>query len=175
MAGCADLTGEDDIASDLRASCQADLGAQQRVLSNRTCMADLHEIIDLDASGYSRFPDCSSIDGGVCAYLNIILDNDNAGLNDLVIRAVIFLCVPIAICSDLCSILENDVVSNPAELAYRHVGIGFEIVSDAGASANVHEREEDAVITDLDIVFDDHKRSDGRVPADSCFGCDPRG
>ena len=97
-------------------------------------MTDLNQVVDLCAAADTRFTNRRAIDGGVGAELHVVFEHDDSGLHDLVVRAVVLFGIAVAIRADLHSILENHVVADLAEFAYRHMGIGLEVVADARAA-----------------------------------------
>src|SRR5262245_50572859 len=130
-------------------------------------MADLHEIIDLRAAANARFADCCSIDGGVRADLDIVLQHDNPRLNNLVVTAVCLLRVAEAVRTDTGAVLQNDIVPNLAELTHRRVRVRFEVVTDSSAARDVHERVKRAVGSDYHVIFNDSEWADRGTFADS--------
>src|SRR5258708_5380962 len=84
VAGDADLSGEDDVVSNIRRPCQADLRAQQRVGPHRTTVADVDHVIELGATRDVSFSNAGAVDAGVGLHLDIVLHHYLAGLNDLV-------------------------------------------------------------------------------------------
>jgi len=61
MTGNPDLSREDDIPSDFRAACQADLRAKQRVFPDHAGVPNLNQVIDLGAAFYAGLTDRRAI------------------------------------------------------------------------------------------------------------------
>src|SRR5689334_4033558 len=100
-------------------------------------MADLNEVVDLRAAPDTSFADGCAIDSGVGANLDVVFQNDDPGLDDLVIAAVVSLGVSIPISSNPRTVLEDHIVSDPAILANRNMRISLEIVSCMDATRDV--------------------------------------
>src|SRR5262249_12300639 len=168
VTGNSHLTGENDVASDLRASSQAHLRAKQSIFADVGCMSDLYEVVDLCPAADTSLADRSPVDSRVGSHFYIVFQNNDSGLDDFVVAAVILLCISEAIGSDLCAILKDDAVSDPAKRSHRDVRISFEVIADARASINVYERIERAVLSDVHIVFNDDIWCNRRTFADPC-------
>ncbi len=78
------LSGEDDVAAHMGRSGEADLRAEQRVLTDGRAVADLDEVVDLGASADAGLADRGAVDGGVGLDLDVVLEDGGAGLEDLV-------------------------------------------------------------------------------------------
>src|SRR6185295_3954003 len=166
MSGDANLPGENDVSSHLGATGQSHLRAQQRVVSNFGRVSHLNQVVDLRTTTDAGFTDRAPVDGGVCANFDVVFENDDTGLNNLVVRAVVLFRVAIAIGSDLCAILQNDTVADLAEFADRNVSVRLEMIANARTVVNVHEGIDDAIVADLDIVLDHDKWTNGCASAD---------
>src|SRR5439155_10660088 len=101
MPGHADLAGENHASANLRAAGEADLGAEQRIFADVGRMPDLDQIVYFCATPNARFANRRPVHGGVGADLYIVFEHDNAGLDDLVVAAIVSLCVSVSIRSDL--------------------------------------------------------------------------
>src|SRR5215813_8252505 len=130
-------------------------------------MSYLHKVVDFCSTADPGLADRPTVDGSVCPHFNIVFQNNDPGLDDFVVAAVILLCISEAVGSDLSAILKDHPVSDPAKLSHRDVRIGLEVVADARASINVDEGIERAVLSNLHIIFNDYIRCDGRVFTDS--------
>ena len=75
------LGGDDDAASDLRASRDAGLADQNRGFPENDIVSHLHEVVDFCAFLDPGFAESCAVDAGVCADLHIVVD-----LNDAVLR-----------------------------------------------------------------------------------------
>lgn len=175
MAGHTNLAGEDHVLPESCASRKPGLGAEQCVLPDIGRVADLDEIVDLDAFAHAGFTNRSTVDGSVGPELHVIFKDNNAGLNDFVIASVFLLGISEAVGADSCPVLQCDVVADLRELAHRNMGIGLEVVPDSHTASDVDERIEDTAVTDLDIVFNDYKGRDRRISADLRAGGDASG
>ena len=71
-----DLTRQNHSISYLGGTSKADLRAQERVFTHLRSMADLHEVVDLDAASDASFADAGAIDAGVRLHFNIVFDDD---------------------------------------------------------------------------------------------------
>src|SRR5262245_19519845 len=135
-------------------------------------MAHLYKIVDLRSEPNPRFSDRCAIDGGVRADLDIVFQHDDSGLNDLVVTAVGLLGVTEAVRADPRAVLQNDIVSNPAELTHRGMRVRFEVVADSCATRDVDERVKRAVASDYHVIFNDDEGTDGGTVTDPCRRCD---
>ena len=87
MVGHADLSREDHVVFDDAAPGDAHLRREQDTAANRHAVADLHEVVDLGAGTNAGLADRGTIDRGVGADLDIVLDDDRLAA-DLQVRAV---------------------------------------------------------------------------------------
>ena len=84
----AGLTTENDIVFQGRAPSDADLRAQDAVLTNHDVVANLNQIIDLRALSHHRATETSTIDGRICADFDVVLNQDRADLRHLGVTAL---------------------------------------------------------------------------------------
>src|SRR5262245_11654572 len=131
-------------------------------------MTDLYEIVYLRAAPNAGFSNRGAVDSGIGADLHVVFEHDDTGLDDLVVRAVIPLGVSIAIRSDLCTVLKNDIVSDETVLANRNVRIRLEVISCTHAARDVNKGIDGAVSSNLHIVFDNDERTDRGMFPNSC-------
>ena len=80
MVGHADLSREDHVVFDDAAPGDAHLRREQDTAANRHAVADLHEVVDLGAGTNAGLADRGTIDRGVGADLDIVLDDDVGSL-----------------------------------------------------------------------------------------------
>src|SRR5215475_3768033 len=130
-------------------------------------MSYLYKVVDFCSPADTGLADRPAVDGSVCPHFNIVFQNDDSGLHDFVVAAVILLCISESVGTDLSAILKDHPVSDPAKLSHRDVRIGLEVVAYARAFINVDEGVERAVLSNLHIIFNDHIRCDGRAFTDS--------
>ena len=76
------LGGDDDAASDLRASRDAGLADQNRGFSENDIVSHLHEVVDFCAFLDPGFTESCAVDAGVRADLHVVVDLDDAVLRD---------------------------------------------------------------------------------------------
>ncbi len=168
-----DLSGEDHVAADFGAAAESDLSAEKRVFADLGGVTYLYEVVDLGAAANACLADGCAIDGRVGADFDVVFEDDNTGLHDLVVAAVVFFRISVAIGADLGSVLEDHVVADAAELADGHVSVGLEVIADARATVDMDEGINRAVLSDLHVVFDDDERADRCALAYLCRRCDP--
>jgi hypothetical protein len=111
VTGDADLTGKDDGFADGSGSSQANLSAEESILTDRRAVPHLNEIIDLGSSMNAGFADRGSIDAGVGLNLDGIFEDCGAGLKDLVPGPVGLAGEAKTVCADNGSVLKNDIVA----------------------------------------------------------------
>ena len=128
----------------------------------------MHEVVDFCAAANACFADGGTVDCGVGADFDVIFENDNSGLNDFVIRAVVLLGISKPISTDLRPILKNDVVAKHAELANGDVGVGLEVVANTNTAADMDKGVNRTVASNLNVVLDHHIRADGSSFSDLC-------
>ena len=72
----------------------------------------------------------------------------------------------IAVTADNHPVLQHHTMTDPAELADRHVRVGVEIVSDFRSFINDNVRMQDGISPDADILANRYERADRRIGAD---------
>jgi len=135
-------------------------------------VSDLDEIVNFCAAADTCFADRGTVDRGIGAYFDVIFENNDAGLHDLVIGAVVLLGVSKAVGTDFCAVLENDVVAKDTELSNSHVCIGLQVIACVNTAADMDKWVNGAVASDADIVFDHYIRTDGSTFSNLCRGSD---
>ena len=128
----------------------------------------MHEVVDFCAAANACFADGGTVDCGVGADFDVIFENDNSGLNDLVIRAVVLFGISEPISTDLRPILKNDVVAKHAELANGDVRIGLEVVANTNTAADMDKGVNRTVASNLNVILDHHIRADGSSFSNLC-------
>src|SRR5439155_9424914 len=129
-------------------------------------MADLDGVVDLGGAADACFTDRRTVDRGIRPDLNVVFDDDDSGLHNFVVAAIRLLRIPETVGADLCAILQDDIVSDPAVFADRTVRVRFKVVANASAACDMHEWMNRASLPDDDIIVDDYKRPDGCVLTD---------
>src|SRR5262245_23999208 len=167
MTRDADLTRENDIASDFGTAGQADLSAEQRILTYGGTMTNLHQVVDLCTSANASFADGGAINRGVCLDLDIVLQNHSAGLGDFEITAVILLGKTKSVGTNHDPILEADAMADLGILANRNMGVGDEVSADLYPAIQRDVRMQHGVVTDLGVLIDETERPNARIPAKS--------
>ena len=123
-------------------------------------MAYLHEIVDLGASLDSGFANRRTIDGRVRADLHIVLDDNGAGLGNLLMRAVRPADEAVAVASDDGAVLNDDPIADDDALANRHVRVNDAVIADDGAVSDADVRINHRAIADARAATDRRKRTD---------------
>src|SRR5271157_3555034 len=174
VSGNPDLASQDDVLSYDRGTCETDLRAKQRMLSNRRAVSHLHQIVDFDATADSGLADAGTIDTGVRLHLNVTLDDSWAGLRDL-LPTFSVASKPKAIAAHYRTVLQNDVVTQNAMFAHHRMRMSKEVVANASATIYDNVRQQYCVVADLDIIIDHHVCPNVRVCPQFCSWCDHRG
>src|SRR6202521_3614347 len=84
VAADAYLSGQDYVVAYVGGAGQADLGAEQRVVSYRAAVAYVDEVVDFSAASYAGFAYAGSVDARGGLDLDVAFDGDLAGLDDFV-------------------------------------------------------------------------------------------
>ncbi len=151
-------------------------------MSNGAAVADVDEVIELGTASYAGFADAGPIDAGIGLELGIALDHDVARLDDLVpVSGVCFVVIAVTMLGEAeavaaydDSVLEQDVVSQSAELSNHSVGVSEEVVADADSAIDDDVGQENGVVSDDDIFVDHHVGADVRVLAQLGLGVNDR-
>src|SRR5262245_31995364 len=130
-------------------------------------MSYLYKVVDFCSPADTGLADRPAVDGRVCPHFNVVFENNDPGLHDFVVAAVILLCICESVGSDFGAILMDRLVSYVAKLSRLDVRIGLEVIASSLASINVNEGIERAVLSNLHIVFNHDIRCDGRAFTDS--------
>src|ERR1700758_2567148 len=83
VAGDAYLPGENHVVAYVGGAGQADLGAEQGVVSDDAAVADVDHIVDLRPAADAGFANAGAVDAGVGLDLDVALNRHVAGLHDL--------------------------------------------------------------------------------------------
>ena len=159
-----------DVVADRRAAGDADLRRQQGVPPDVHAVADLHEVVDLGAGLNARFADGGPIDRRVRADLDVVFDDDDAGLRNLLVRAVGAPDEAVAVGADHRAVLDDHAVADDDALADGHVRVNDAVVADDGAVADAHIRIDHRAIADARAAADRRKRPDRDVLAEHGVG-----
>ena len=146
MIDDARLPSDGHMFANLGTSGDTRLRRDYRMLPDIYIVGDLHEIIDLGAAANHGLAQSRTIDGCVCANLNIIFDHDNADLWNL---DPTFAAAGIAE-----TVAAND-----------HTRVKYHPIADAASMSNHHVGMKYAIGTDLDIVTDKDTRIKRRIAA----------
>ena len=75
VAGDTDLSGEDDVFSDVGGAGEADLRAEQRVGTDGRSVADHDQVVDLGAGVDVGFADGGAVYGGVGLNFDVVVED----------------------------------------------------------------------------------------------------
>src|ERR1035438_26351 len=165
----ADLSGKNRVVAYVGGAGEADLGAEQRVVSDGATVADVDEVVDFCSAANVGLANAGAVNAGVGLEFGLALDDYVAGLNDFVPAQAVG-CVFIfgeaeTVAAYYNSVLEDNVVSQAAEFPDHGVGVGEEIVADADSAIDDDVSEEDGVVSDDGAFVDHYVRADVRVLA----------
>lgn len=171
----ADLSGENAAIADLGGTSEAHLTAEHGVDADVRGVTDDDQIIEFGAAADAGFPDGGAVDAGVGLDFDVVFENGRAGLLHLVPGAVALLSKTEAIGADDNAVLQDDTISDLAKFADDGMGMGEEIVADAGALVDGDEAVQDGVASDVGIFLNDAIRADMRTSTDPGGFGDKRG
>ena len=137
------------------------MGAEQSVFANLRAVADLYQVVDLDAAPDAGFADAGAIDAGVGLHLHVVFDDDRGRLGNLVPVSVVSFGEAKAVGADHDSVLQQHVVADAAVLADDRVRVREEVVADLHSAIDHNVRQQDRVVADLDVLVDDHDKGRG--------------
>ena len=178
VAAAAYLSGQDHVVAYVGGAGEANLGAEQGVVSDDAAVADVDHVVDLRAAPDAGLSDAGTIDAGVGLDLDVALERYVAGLNDFVpvrLMGVLVLGEAEAVGANDGAILQEHIVSELAEFADYGVGVGKEIVADLGVAVDDGVGQEDSVVSDDGVFVDDYVGSEVGVFAEPGCGMDDRG
>jgi hypothetical protein len=165
VAADAYLSGQDYVVAYVGGAGQAYLGAKKSVVSDGAAVAYVDEVVDFCASSDAGFAYAGSVDTGVGLDLGIAFNYYVSGLDDFVPAGGFVFRESEAVAAYYGSILEQDVVSDVAELSNYGVGVGEEIVAYGGSAIDDYVGQEDGVVSDDDVFVDHYVGADVRVLA----------
>lgn len=166
MAGSAHLPGENAAVADLCRTSEADLAAEHSVDADARCVADDDQVVKLGAATYASFADGGAVHAGVGLDFDFVFQNCRAGLLHFVPRAVALFSEAETVAADDDAILEDDAIADLAEFADNGVGVGEEIITDAGTLINRDVAVENSVAANVGVFFDDAVGADMGASAD---------
>ena len=181
MPGDADLPSEHAVRADLGRSGHADLRGGDGVFAYGHVMADLNQVVELDAPADDRRTHCRPVDAGVGAYFDIALDADVADLRNLVIRTLVVRSEAESVGSDHRSGVDRHVVADLALLVNLDAGEQLYVIAQTDVVAHVDMRIYLAVFPEADVRADHRelahvgfvaqrgRRIDRRERADALF------
>jgi hypothetical protein len=164
------LPGENNSFAYCCRSCKTDLSAEQGIGSHGRAVANLYQIVDFGSASNPGFPDRGSVDTGVRLDLNIVIEDCGAGLQNLVPAPIALASKSEAIGSHNGTVLQNDVVAEPAVFADNGVGVEEEIFSGAHIIVDHSVGKDNGIVADDHVPADDRIGSDMSVRADLCRG-----
>ena len=135
-------------------------------------MANLDEVVDFGTGVDPGLADRGAVDAGVGLDFDVVFDDRGTGLEDLVPGAVGLAGEAEAVGSDDGSVLQDDVVAQPAVFADDGVGMGEEVVSGLGMRVEDDVGQDDGVVADRDVIADDRVGANVGVIADAGAGSD---
>ncbi len=141
------------------------------MLTDRRAMPNLHQIVDFNAASNASFTDAGAVHAGIRLHFNVAFQYRRAGLGDL-LPALSVAGKAEAVASDDSAILQDDVVTEGAVLAYDGVGMREEMTSNARATINDHVRQDHGVVANLDVFVNHDIGRNVRALANSRSGCD---
>ncbi len=136
VADHADLAGENDAVADFGGPRKADLGAQQGIFSHGRSVADLHQVVDLDAAPDASFAHAGAVDAGVGLNLDVIFDDHRARLGNFVPAPGFGFGEAEAVGANHHAILQENVVTDAAILADDALGVREKIVADPDSAVD---------------------------------------
>src|SRR5947208_2024883 len=80
------LSADNAVIFDNGAARDACLRGDDHTFADLNVVCDLHEVVDLSAFADARLAECSAVNAGICADLNIVLDNNGADLRKFNVR-----------------------------------------------------------------------------------------
>jgi hypothetical protein len=152
MSGSANLAGENAAVAHLRGSCETYLAAKHRVSPYAGGMPDDDEVVELCSAADAGFSHGGAVDAGVGLHLDVVFKYSWTGLLHLVPRAVFLLGEAKAVAADDRSVLQDDAVSDTTEFAHHGVGVGEEIIANAGTLVNGDETVQNGIAADMGIL-----------------------
>src|SRR5271166_3389421 len=155
VAAYAYLSGENYVVAYVGRSGEADLGAEQRVVSYGAAVAYVDQVVEFRAASDAGLAYAGAVDAGVGLQFGVALNRHVAGLDDLVPAASVVLGEAETVGAYDYSILQQDVVSQLAEFTDHGVGVGEEIPADGGSAIDDYVSQQNGVVSD-DDVFVDH-------------------
>ena len=133
-------------------------------------MAYLYEVVDFRAGLNAGFANRGAIDGRIGADLHIVFDHHDAGLGNLLVRAVGTADESIAVAADHRAVLQHHAMADDDPLANRDLRVNDAVIADRRAVADRHVRVDHRAIAHAHASPDRHERTDGHAAAERRVG-----
>src|SRR5512138_1253022 len=117
MPADADLAAKHHIVLDVRAAGDTHLRRHQHVASDADAVTDLHEVVDLRARLDPRLADGRTIDSGVRAQFDVVLEHHGRHLRDLRVRTVAAADEAVPVAADDDAVLQHHAIADGHALA----------------------------------------------------------
>src|SRR5208282_4684865 len=175
------LSCQDGIVTHVGRAREADLGAEQRIVSDGAAMSHMDQVVDLGPAPDTRLADARPVDAAVGLDLGVALDDDRARLDDLVpapsllVILVFVLSEAKTVAANDSSVLQQHVVSEPAELAHDGVRVGEEVLAYRHSAIDDNVGEQNGIVSDDRAFVDHYVGAEVRVPAQLHRGMNDRG
>src|SRR6185369_9568866 len=153
----AHLRAQRDVVTDRQAAREADLGREQAVPADGHIVTDLDLIVDFGALADHRIAQAAAVDGGAGADLDMVLDQDPAGLRHLQMALGAEEDEAIAVLPDAAGGMDQDIVANQRELD-RRAGADIAVAADLDVGADHSARTDHGAGANLDPGPDHRER-----------------
>src|SRR6266850_4452266 len=153
------LGAQRDVVTDRQAAREPDLGCEQAVPADSHIVADLDLIVDFGALADHGIAEAAAVDGGAGADLDIVLDQDAAGLRHLLVAFRTEENEAVAVLPDTAGGMDQDVVADQGELD-RGAGADIAVAADFDVGADHRARADHGACANLDPRADHHERID---------------
>jgi hypothetical protein len=165
------------------ASGKTDLRRQHDVTANAGAVRHLDEVIDLGAGADPRFAKGGTVDRGIGANLDVVLDHDDRGLRNLLVGTIRSQHEAEAVGPNNGTIMEQHAVANNHPLTNGRIGVHGASGTDdhivanrdvreyLGAVADPHPFSDHGTRTNRDVQAQDRRRRDHRAGMDTRNHC----
>ena len=157
-----DLPCQSNILPQLRAPGDTRLGRHDRVLADDHVVGNLNEVIDLCAPADDGLTEGRSIDGRVCANLDIVFDDDDAGLRNFD-PCLAASGIAESITADDHTRVQDHSITHPASFPHDNVRVKYTSGADLDLLAEKNPRKDDAAGADSNSRPDEGVR-ENRYP-----------
>jgi len=134
------------VVTDRQAARETDLGRQQAVPADRDIVADLNLVVDFGSLADHSIAETAAIDRGARADLDVVLDQNTAGLRDLEMPLRTKKQETVAILSDAAARMDQHIIADQRALDGR-AWPDIAIPADLDVRADDGAREERALLT----------------------------